>query len=716
MFMFDKYAGGSQTGTCKVEFEIFHVLGCPEQEPRLVLPQALTVDYPNTLTTSVLANFDVTVTAGAQPVAGARVCLLLEPTEFYVGITDTQGKVHFEFTPTSSGDIQVTVTHKDVLPFEGKVSVSSLVPPTVVSIAPSSGNFSVNTWYTFTTVYSDANGYKDIKSADLIINSSPVSGAFYVQYRQDLNKLYIYSGATAYGGYAPGSNINVGTTYGVLNCLQTTVSGSGNNLTISWKVMLYNALGGTKNLYLSAQDMSNLSSNWQQKGAINISAAPTIVSLSPSSGTFKPNTAYTFTAVHSDANGLEDIKSANFLVNTNSNTTGAFFAHYRRDQRLLFLYNGTTQVGGYAPGSNNTIETPYGWLYCNQTTVSGSGNNLTIGWRVNFKPTILGTEKVYLSSTDMSNLSSGTVQKGTITIDNPPTIVSLSPSSGTFNTNANYTFSTVYSDADGYANLKSANFFLNTAATTTGAFFAHYRRDQNLLFLYNGTTQVGGYVPGSANVIETPYGKLYCNQTTVSGSGNNLTINWRVSLNSTMLGTKYAYMSCGDMYGVSSSTINKGTIFVNEPPEVVSLSPSTGTFNIMAPYTFSTVFSDPNGFSDLNIMYILINTSTSSTNALYACYHRGNNQLWLWDGAKFIGGSGYTPGSSGVIETTFGKLYCAGTSVIGSGSNLTINWSLGFKTTGTKNVYLWAYDSRSAYTGWKQKGTITVNPFVMSSQ
>lgn len=416
IFMFDKYAGGSQTGTCLVEFQIFHLLGCPEQEARLVLPQALTVNYPEKLISGP-ADFDITVTSGTQPVAGARVSLLLKPTEFYVGITDAQGKVNFGFTPASTGDMQITVTHKDFLPFEGKFSI--IAAPTGVSFVPSSGTFNTNTFYNFTAVYSDANGYNDIKTADLIINTSPVTGAFYVQYRQDENKLYIYYGATAYGGYVPGTNVNIATTYGTLNCYQTTVSRSGNNLTINWKISFNNALAGTRNAYLAASGMTGASSGWQQKGTIYINAAPTMVSLSPNSGTFLTNTTYTFSTVHSDANGLVDLVSANFMVNTNNSTSGAFLAHYRRDQRLLFLYNGTTQVGGYAPGSPNVIETPYGKLYCNQTTVSGSGNNLTVNWKVSFKPTVSGQKNVYLSSSDTKGASSGVVQKGTIVIANP---------------------------------------------------------------------------------------------------------------------------------------------------------------------------------------------------------------------------------------------------------------------------------------------------------
>lgn len=168
-------------------------------------------------------------------------------------------------------------------------------------------------------------------------------------------------------------------------------------------------------VYVKFKDVAG---NWSgvYSDSIILDRAPTTVSLSPNSGAFKVGTTYTFTAVYSDADGYGDIKSANFIINTSPNF-GAFLAHYRRDQNLLFLYSGTTQIGAYTPGSSNVIETPYGKLYCAQTTVSGSGNNLTVKWAVSFKSTVAGTKNAYLATSDLAGASSGWSQKGTVTIN-----------------------------------------------------------------------------------------------------------------------------------------------------------------------------------------------------------------------------------------------------------------------------------------------------------
>jgi hypothetical protein len=320
---------------------------------------------------------------------------------------------------------------------------------------------------------------------------------------------------------------------------------------------------GSHNIYLKVLDDKGRWSS-EVKTTVNF---PTCVSVSPATGTFNTDTPHTFTTVYADGDGYADLKTANFLVNTNPTLPGGFCAHYHKDYNALHVFDDTASVGSCFPGSSGVISSPRGELDCSQTTVSGSGNSLTVKWKVSFKSTLVGPRNVYLSATDKNGLSSGTVQKGNIVVNVPvnvaPTIVSLSPSSGTFKTNTTYTFTTVHSDANGYSDLKSANFLVNTGPTTTSAFYAHYRRDQNLLFLYNNSTISAGYTPGSANVIETPYGKLDCAGTTVSGSGSNLTINWKVSFKSTVVGTKNAYLSSSDMNGLSSGTVQKGTITIS---------------------------------------------------------------------------------------------------------------------------------------------------------
>ncbi|MDD5194777.1 MAG: hypothetical protein PHQ96_03765, partial [Candidatus Omnitrophica bacterium] len=69
-------------------------------------------------------------------------------------------------------------------------------------------------------------------------------------------------------------------------------------------------------------------------------------------------------------------------------------------------------MGGYTPGSGNIIQNSYAILDCSKTTVSGSGDTLTIAWAVTFKSTFTGLKNMYLSVKNNGNLGSGWVKKG----------------------------------------------------------------------------------------------------------------------------------------------------------------------------------------------------------------------------------------------------------------------------------------------------------------
>lgn len=79
-------------------------------------------------------------------------------------------------------------------------------------------------------------------------------------------------------------------------------------------------------------------------------------------------------------------------------------------------------------------------------------------------------------------------------------------------------------------------------------FYAYYDQNTNKLYVRDnaGTTWLGGYAPGSSNVIENSYAKLNCAATTVQGSGNTMTVTWSVALKSTFTGTKNTYLYVRD--------------------------------------------------------------------------------------------------------------------------------------------------------------------------
>ena len=165
-----------------------------------------------------------------------------------------------------------------------------------------------------------------------------------------------------------------------------------------------------------------------------------------------------------------------------------------------------------------------------------------------------------------------------------------------------------------------------------------------------------------------------------------------------------------DNGGLSSNWQIIGTWTVptpNLPPTVVSVTPSSGTGSSQ---TFSFVFSDPNGFTDLSTNYLGFNSSLTWPGGCYSYFDRGANTLWLLNDAANAWQGPITPGAASTLQNNQCTLNGAASSVSGSGNNLTVSLVLTFKPAfaGAKNTYMCALDNGGLSSNWQNMGTWTV--------
>mgnify|MGYP000408302060 CR=1 FL=1 len=97
-------------------------LGDPSLRPWTSIPDLLTVEHPTTLALGSGAA-EVTVEASGTPVEGALVCFHKSGDAFATALTDVNGVASVEFAPSTVGALQVTVTHRDGVPYQGTAQV-----------------------------------------------------------------------------------------------------------------------------------------------------------------------------------------------------------------------------------------------------------------------------------------------------------------------------------------------------------------------------------------------------------------------------------------------------------------------------------------------------------------------------------------------------------------------------------------------------------------
>jgi len=139
-------------------------------------------------------------------------------------------------------------------------------PPTII---PSFGASIPNTAFNIKVTYPDSDTWLNLQNVYLLVNTSVTpTNCLYVYYSQNNNKLYLRNDANTswLGGYVPGAANVIENSYVKLNCLTTTINGSGNNLIVTWSIVFKNTFLGAKNTYLSASDDTGASFSLAQKG------------------------------------------------------------------------------------------------------------------------------------------------------------------------------------------------------------------------------------------------------------------------------------------------------------------------------------------------------------------------------------------------------------------------------------------------------------------
>ncbi|MCM8782285.1 MAG: hypothetical protein NC828_04475, partial [Candidatus Omnitrophica bacterium] len=114
------------------------------------------------------------------------------------------------------------------------------------------------------------------------------------------------------------------------------------------------------------------------------------------------------------------------------------------------------------------------------------------------------TYNTYLKVKDDTGTVAAWAKKGTYTINQAPQLEAITPSLGTGWANGPQVFTTTYIDPDGWQKIQLVYFLMNTSITKTNCLYAYYNQNSNKLYLRdnNNSSWLGGYAPGSSNIIE----------------------------------------------------------------------------------------------------------------------------------------------------------------------------------------------------------------------
>jgi hypothetical protein len=115
---------GATDPDVKYYFDMYNVNGDPSVDIWTYIADDLVVTYPGTI--PMLPSHAVEINVATQdkgPLYGALVCLRKGAEVFETGYTDASGNVTLYVSPTTLGDMELTITAHNQLPFEGIIDI-----------------------------------------------------------------------------------------------------------------------------------------------------------------------------------------------------------------------------------------------------------------------------------------------------------------------------------------------------------------------------------------------------------------------------------------------------------------------------------------------------------------------------------------------------------------------------------------------------------------
>ena len=181
----------------------------------------------------------------------------------------------------------------------------------------------------------------------------------------------------------------------------SSVTGSGNVLTLTLNMTFSAAFSGNRVIYMAARDSSQNTSGWQTLGvhgsSTTLTTFPAPASMSPASGS---TTNPTITFTYQDATSAANLLTSWALINTAIDGRSACYIAYYRPGNQVFLYpdNGDgSQATSMVLTGTNTLSNSQCTVSAQGSTVTSSGATSQVTLNIAFKPAFTGPKGVWMA-------------------------------------------------------------------------------------------------------------------------------------------------------------------------------------------------------------------------------------------------------------------------------------------------------------------------------
>jgi hypothetical protein len=286
--------------------------------------------------------------------------------------------------------------------------------------------------------------------------------------------------------------------------------------------------------------------------------------VTPASGS---GLSQTFALQYGDTAGAPDLATTWVWFNATfaASSANSCLLYYARPSNTLNLLNdaGTAWLSG-AVGGSGTLQNSQCAVALGGTGAPTSTTALTLTLPMTFAPAFLGAKNVYLYATNASGQNSGWQPRGTWTVPEVVTTVTVvtaetvAPASGS---GVSQTFAAQYGDTAGATDLATAWVWFNaTFGSAASSCMVYYTRSTNTLNLLNdaGTAWMAGTVGGSGT-LQNSQCAVALGSTGAPTSGTALTLTLSMTFAPAFSGAKNVYLYAAGAGGQNSGWQTRGT-------------------------------------------------------------------------------------------------------------------------------------------------------------
>ncbi|MCC6484017.1 MAG: hypothetical protein IT209_04140 [Armatimonadetes bacterium] len=447
---------------------------------------------------------------------------------------------------------------------------------------------------------------------------------------------------------------------------------------------------------------------------------PQNVSFAPASGTVLTGQPRDMYARYLHPDGSQFLARTFVLINNTLNPHSAAYLFYDVATDNIYLRNDNNSqwLGGFHPGSSNTIENSFVRVDCANTEVTTTPSVIVVKYRVVFK-IAKGAVRVFELCSGTFGGMDGFDQMGSFSIvaPLPPLNESVTPGSGTLGTDTPLNIAGRYSDPNGVRDLARTFMLISTDQGAANAIFLYYDVNSNRVFLRNdsNTAWLGGFAPGSAQTIENSQVRVDLANTALTQGAYAIYVSYRLTLKAPMSNKELrGLLFCSDDGGLTDGwdDLAQFSTVTRQAPVNASLTPLSQTIAPNTAQILTSTHTDGNGATNLARVLLVLNPLFTFQNSILLFYDANTNSIYLRsdDNSSWLGG--YAPGAAETLANSRVSVDIGATTATFSADTLTIDWKLTFLTPTAGSAltgWLFCVDDNGLTDGWDQLGTYTIS-------